>query len=103
MSASGGEIPPFNLALRNSLVICFSVNAFCLLVGTLAAYACSARMDFWLKKQLLVFVIAIRMLPEISLVVASLHDHEQAQASRYALCAHHRLLLLHPPLRHLDG
>jgi multiple sugar transport system permease protein len=68
MSTSGGEVPPFNLALRNSLVICASVNVACLVIGALAAYA-FARMDFWIKKQLLVAVIAIRMLPEISLVV----------------------------------
>ena len=68
MSMSGGEIPPFRLALRNSFIICFSVNALCLVVGGIAAYAFS-RMRFWMKRQLLLTIIAVRMLPEISLVV----------------------------------
>ena len=68
MSISGGEIPPFKLALRNSFVVCFAVNALCLVVGGVAAYAFS-RMRFWFKKQFLLTIIAVRMLPEISLVV----------------------------------
>lgn len=67
-SISGGEIPPFNSALKNSLIICLTVNVMCLIVGALAAYA-FARMNFWLKKQMLVTIIAIRMLPEIALIL----------------------------------
>lgn len=68
MSISGGEIPPFKLALRNSFVVCASVNVLCLAVGGVAAYAFS-RMRFWFKRQFLLTIIAVRMLPEISLVV----------------------------------
>ena len=68
MSISGGEIPPFKLALRNSFMICAAVNLLCLGVGGVAAYAFS-RMRFWFKKQFLLTIIAVRMLPEISLVV----------------------------------
>ncbi|MGE5606327.1 MAG: carbohydrate ABC transporter permease [Bacteroidota bacterium] len=67
-SISGGEIPPFHEAIRNSLVVSLSATLFCLIIGALAAYA-FARLNFWLKKQLLIIVIAIRMLPEIALVV----------------------------------
>lgn len=68
MSISGGEVPPFKQALWNSFIVCFAVNALCLLVGCVAAYAFS-RMKFWFKKQFLLTIIAVRMLPEISLVV----------------------------------
>ncbi len=67
-SISGGEIPPFQDAIRNSLVVALSATLFCLIIGALAAYA-FARLNFWIKNQLLVVVIAIRMLPEIALVV----------------------------------
>ncbi len=67
-SISGGEIPPFQDAIRNSLVVALSATLFCLMIGALAAYA-FARFNFWIKNQLLVVVIAIRMLPEIALVV----------------------------------
>jgi len=68
MSVSGGEVPPFKTAIRNSLTVCLTVNVLCLTVGAVAAYA-FCRMRFWLKKQLLLTIIAVRMLPEISLVV----------------------------------
>lgn len=67
-SLSGGEIPPFKDALKNNIIVSGSVTFICLAIGSLAAYA-FATMDFWLKKQMLLVVIAIRMLLEIALVL----------------------------------
>lgn len=67
-SLGGGEIPPFKDALKNSIIVSGSVTFICLAIGSLAAYA-FATMEFWLKKQMMLVVIAIRMLPEIALVL----------------------------------
>lgn len=67
-SIGGGEIPPFKDALRNSIIVSGSVTLICVAIGSLAAYA-FATMEFWLKKQMLLVVIAIRMIPEIALVL----------------------------------
>lgn len=67
-SISMGEIPPFQTALRNSLIVGLSATVLCVVIGTFAAYA-FARLKFRGRKQLMVTVIAIRMLPEIALVL----------------------------------
>lgn len=65
---STGEIPPFKLAMRNSLLVGFSATILSVVLGVFSAYA-FARMKFKGRKPLMLTVIAMRMLPEIALVL----------------------------------
>ena len=67
-SLSTGEIPPFNTAMRNSIVVALSSTGLSVLIGIFAAYA-FARLEFRGKNAMLISVIAMRMLPEIALVL----------------------------------
>ena len=67
-SLSTGEIPPFNTAMRNSIVVALSSTGLNVLIGIFAAYA-FARLEFRGKNAMLISVIALRMLPEIALVL----------------------------------
>ena len=67
-SLSTGEIPPFNTAMRNSIVVALSSTGLSVLIGIFAAYA-FARLEFRGKNAMLISVIALRMLPEIALVL----------------------------------
>jgi multiple sugar transport system permease protein len=58
----------FVYALRNSLAISSSVTGVCLVLGTLAAYAL-ARLPVRGKHALVLSLMAIRMLPTITLVI----------------------------------
>ncbi|MFQ5834977.1 MAG: carbohydrate ABC transporter permease [bacterium] len=58
----------FIYALRNSLIVAGSVTVICLIFGTLAAYAL-ARLKFPFKNNIVMSLIAIRMLPTIALVI----------------------------------
>ena len=58
----------FIYALRNSLIVAGSVTVICLIFGTLAAYAL-ARLKFPFKNNIIMSLIAIRMLPTIALVI----------------------------------
>jgi len=58
----------FVYALRNSLIVAGSVTVICLIFGTLAAYAL-ARLKFPFKNNIVMSLIAIRMLPTIALVI----------------------------------
>ena len=58
----------FIYALRNSLIVAGSVTVICLVFGTLAAYAL-ARLRFPFKNNIVMSLIAIRMLPTIALVI----------------------------------
>lgn len=63
-----GEIPPFGTAMRNSLIVSATSNIFCLIIGIPAAYA-FARLRFKMRNALMMTIIALRMLPEIALVL----------------------------------
>jgi multiple sugar transport system permease protein len=63
-----GEIPDFEIALFNSAIISLSATALCVVVGIFAAYA-FARLRFWMKNQMMLTIIGLRMLPEIALVL----------------------------------
>jgi multiple sugar transport system permease protein len=63
-----GEIPDFEIALFNSAIVSLSATAICVVVGILAAYA-FARLRFWMKNQMMLTIIGLRMLPEIALVL----------------------------------
>jgi multiple sugar transport system permease protein len=63
-----GEVPEFGKTLFNSAVIALSATGICVVVGILAAYA-FARLRFWMKEQMMVTIIGLRMLPEIALVL----------------------------------
>lgn len=67
-SLSTGEIPPFNTAMRNSIVVALSSTGLSVFIGIFAAYAFS-RLEFRGKNAMLISVIALRMLPEIALVL----------------------------------
>jgi multiple sugar transport system permease protein len=58
----------FVYALRNSLIISSCVTIICLVAGTLAAYAL-ARLPVRRKKELVLSLMSIRMLPTITLVI----------------------------------
>jgi multiple sugar transport system permease protein len=68
LNISGGEVPPFGTALKNSIVVAGLTSIVCMIVGSLAGYA-FARMRFFLDNQLFVLIIAIRMLPEIATII----------------------------------
>ncbi len=57
----------FITPIRNSLVVAGTTTAFCLSVGTLAAYAL-ARLDFRGKAAIMSFILAVTMFPQISIV-----------------------------------
>lgn len=63
-----GEIPKFASAMRNSLIVALSSTALCLVISTFSAYAFS-RMRFRGRNAGLLLIIALRMLPEIALVL----------------------------------
>lgn len=67
-SISTGEIPPFNTAMRNSLIVSLSATALCIVIGVFTAYA-FARLRFRGRNGMMMSVIALRMLPEIALVL----------------------------------
>jgi len=58
----------FLASFRNSLLIAGSVTVFCLVVGTLTAYAL-ARLQFRARNSLVVSLLSIRMLPIVALVI----------------------------------
>lgn len=57
----------FWLPIRNSLVVAASTTAFCIAIGSLAAYAL-ARLRFRGKEAILAFILAVSMFPQISIV-----------------------------------
>ena len=57
----------FLTPIRNSLVVAGTTTAFCLIVGTLAAYA-MARLEFRGKAAIMSFILAVTMFPQISIV-----------------------------------
>src|SRR5256884_6692973 len=57
----------FITPIRNSLVVAGTTTLFCLVVGTLAAYAL-ARIEFRGKAPIIAFILAVTMFPQISLV-----------------------------------
>ncbi|MEP6905902.1 MAG: carbohydrate ABC transporter permease, partial [Gemmatimonadales bacterium] len=57
----------FLTPIRNSLVVAGTTTAFCLAVGTLAAYSL-ARLDFRGKTAIMSFILAVTMFPQISIV-----------------------------------
>jgi len=63
-----GDIPRFGTAMKNSLTVSFLSNMFCLVVGILAAYS-FARLKFRAQRFMMMSIIALRMLPEIALVL----------------------------------
>ena len=68
LAISSGETPRFGTAMRNSLIVSLGANLMCLVIGIFAAYAFS-RLRFRLKNAFFMTIIAIRMLPEIALVL----------------------------------
>jgi multiple sugar transport system permease protein len=67
-SLSMGELPEFGTALLNSSLVSLGATGLCVVVGILAAYA-FARFRFKIKNQMMLVIIALRMLPEIALVL----------------------------------
>ena len=57
----------FITPIRNSLVVAGTTTLFCLVVGTLAAYAL-ARLEFRGKAAIMAFILAVTMFPQISIV-----------------------------------
>jgi len=57
----------FITPIRNSLVVAGTTTLFCLIVGTLAAYAL-ARLEFRGKAPIMAFILAVTMFPQISIV-----------------------------------
>jgi ABC-type glycerol-3-phosphate transport system permease component len=57
----------FITPIRNSLIVAGTTTAFCLVVGTLAAYAL-ARIEFRGKAPIMAFILAVTMFPQISIV-----------------------------------
>jgi ABC-type glycerol-3-phosphate transport system permease component len=57
----------FITPIRNSLVVAGTTTLFCLVVGTLAAYAL-ARIEFRGKAAIMAFILAVTMFPQISIV-----------------------------------
>ena len=57
----------FITPIRNSLVVAGTTTIFCLIVGTLAAYAL-ARLEFKGKAAIMAFILAVTMFPQISIV-----------------------------------
>jgi ABC-type glycerol-3-phosphate transport system permease component len=57
----------FWLPIRNSLVVASTTTAFCVIVGSLCAYAL-ARLQFRWKGPILGFILAVTMFPQISIV-----------------------------------
>lgn len=57
----------FLTPIRNSLVVAATTTAFCLIVGTFAAYAI-ARLEFRGKAAIMAFILAVTMFPQISIV-----------------------------------
>ncbi|HKR09187.1 MAG TPA: carbohydrate ABC transporter permease, partial [Gemmatimonadaceae bacterium] len=57
----------FITPIRNSLVVAGTTTLFCLVVGTLAAYAL-ARIEFRGKAPIMAFILAVTMFPQISIV-----------------------------------
>jgi multiple sugar transport system permease protein len=68
LNISGGEVPPFGTAVKNSIIVAGVTTLICITTGSLAAYA-FGRMSFFLSNQLFIAIIALRMLPEIVTVV----------------------------------
>ena len=57
----------FITPIRNSLIVAGTTTLFCLVVGTLAAYAL-ARIEFRGKAPIMAFILAVTMFPQISIV-----------------------------------
>jgi trehalose/maltose transport system permease protein len=57
----------FLTPIRNSLIVAGTTTAFCLTVGTFAAYAI-ARLQFRGKAAIMAFILAVTMFPQISIV-----------------------------------
>lgn len=57
----------FITPIRNSLIVAGTTTIFCLVVGTLAAYAL-ARLEFRGKAPIMAFILAVTMFPQISIV-----------------------------------
>ncbi|NIR46437.1 MAG: carbohydrate ABC transporter permease [Gemmatimonadetes bacterium] len=57
----------FWIPIRNSLIVAGNTTAFCVLVGSLCAYAL-ARLQFRWKRPILAFILAVTMFPQISIV-----------------------------------
>jgi len=57
----------FWIPIRNSLVVAINTTVFCVVVGSLCAYAL-ARLQFRWKTPILGFILAVTMFPQISIV-----------------------------------
>ena len=57
----------FLTPIRNSLIVAGTTTIFCLIAGTLAAYAL-ARLEFKGKAAIMAFILAVTMFPQISIV-----------------------------------
>ncbi len=57
----------FWVPIRNSLIVALNTTAFCVVVGSLCAYAL-ARLRFRWKAPILGFILAVTMFPQISIV-----------------------------------
>ncbi|MEE8165157.1 MAG: carbohydrate ABC transporter permease, partial [Myxococcota bacterium] len=57
----------FWIPIRNSLIVAGNTTAFCVVVGSLCAYAL-ARLQFRWKGPILGFILAVTMFPQISIV-----------------------------------
>jgi ABC-type glycerol-3-phosphate transport system permease component len=57
----------FFTPIRNSIIVAGTTTAFCLTVGTFAAYA-MARLEFRGKAAIMAFILAVTMFPQISIV-----------------------------------
>ncbi|HEU4521354.1 MAG TPA: carbohydrate ABC transporter permease [Thermoanaerobaculia bacterium] len=57
----------FITPIRNSLVVAGTTTLFCVIAGTLAAYAL-ARLEFRGRNAILAFILAVTMFPQISIV-----------------------------------
>jgi ABC-type glycerol-3-phosphate transport system permease component len=57
----------FFTPIRNSIIVAGTTTAFCLAVGTFAAYAI-ARLEFKGKAAIMAFILAVTMFPQISIV-----------------------------------
>ena len=58
----------FMAGFRNSVIISGSVTIFCLIVGTLTAYAL-ARLRFRFRNTLIMSLLSVRMLPTVALII----------------------------------
>lgn len=68
-SLAASSVPrTFGVALLNSIKIASAVTVICILIGSLAAYAL-VRLPFGFNRSVQLGIIALRMIPEVSLIL----------------------------------